>query len=82
MIANNAVTDAATPSGANLRRGRASVIALWLTPIALAATVLTAGGSKLAGAPATWACNGTATSFKTGGTTRFHSDPSGKEVEV
>jgi hypothetical protein len=50
------VTDAATPSGANLRRGRASVIALWLTPIALAATVLTAGGSNLAGAPATWAC--------------------------
>jgi hypothetical protein len=25
---------------------------------------------------------GTATSFKTGGSTRFHSDPSGKEVEV
>jgi uncharacterized protein len=25
---------------------------------------------------------GTAGSFKTGGTTRFHSDPSGKEVEV
>jgi ketosteroid isomerase-like protein len=25
---------------------------------------------------------GTASSFKTGGTTRFHSDPSGKEVEV
>jgi uncharacterized protein len=25
---------------------------------------------------------GTAGSFKTGGKTRFHSDPSGKEVEV
>jgi hypothetical protein len=25
---------------------------------------------------------GTAGSFKTGGTTRYHSDPSGKEVEV
>ncbi len=25
---------------------------------------------------------GTAGSFKTGGSTRFHSDPSGKEVEV
>jgi hypothetical protein len=25
---------------------------------------------------------GTAGSFKTGGATRFHSDPSGKEVEV
>jgi hypothetical protein len=25
---------------------------------------------------------GTAGSFKTGGTTRFHGDPSGKEVEV
>ena len=25
---------------------------------------------------------GTAGSFKTGGTARFHSDPSGKEVEV
>jgi ketosteroid isomerase-like protein len=25
---------------------------------------------------------GTAGSFKTGGTTRFHSDPSGKEVEI
>ena len=52
MIANNAVTRAATPNGANLRRGRASVIALWLTQIALAAMFLTAGGSKLAGGPA------------------------------
>jgi hypothetical protein len=25
---------------------------------------------------------GTAGSFKTGGATRFHSDPSGKEVEI
>jgi putative oxidoreductase len=34
------------------RRGRASLIALWVTQVALAAMFLMAGGSKLAGAPA------------------------------
>jgi putative oxidoreductase len=52
MIADDAVTRAATPDGANLRRGRASLIALWLTQVALAVMFLMAGGSKLAGAPA------------------------------
>jgi putative oxidoreductase len=38
------------PSG--LQRGRASLIALWLTQIALAVMFLMAGGSKLVGVPA------------------------------
>src|ERR1700756_4635692 len=52
MIANDAATRAATRNGADLQRGRASLIALWLTQVALAAMFLLAGGSKLAGAPA------------------------------
>ena len=41
-----------TTNGATLQRGRASLIALWLTQIALAAMFLMSGGSKLAGVPA------------------------------
>ena len=52
MITNNAATHALTQNGTNLERGRASLIALWLTQIALAAMFLMAGGSKLAGVPA------------------------------
>ena len=52
MIANDAATRAATRNGADLQRGRASLIALWLTQVALAAMFLLAGGSKLAGVPA------------------------------
>jgi putative oxidoreductase len=52
MIANDAATHAATRNGADLQRGRASLIALWLTQVVLAAMFLMAGGSKLAGVPA------------------------------
>jgi uncharacterized membrane protein len=52
MMANDAATRALTPNRTNLQRGRASLIALWLTQIALAAVFLMAGGSKLAGVPA------------------------------
>ena len=52
MIANDAATRAVTQNGTNLRRGRASLIALWLTQVALAVMFLMAGGSKLAGVPA------------------------------
>jgi putative oxidoreductase len=52
MMANDAATRALTPNRTNLQRGRASLIALWLAQIALAATFLMAGGSKLAGVPA------------------------------
>jgi putative oxidoreductase len=41
-----------TQNEATLQRGRASLIALWLTQVALAAMFLMAGGSKLAGVPA------------------------------
>ena len=52
MIPNGATTRAATLNGTDLRRSRASLIALWVTQIALAAMFLMAGGSKLAGVPA------------------------------
>src|SRR5471032_3201888 len=52
MIANNAATRAVTQNGTNLRRGRASLIALWLMQVALAVMFLMSGGSKLAGVPA------------------------------
>jgi putative oxidoreductase len=41
-----------TPNETNVQRGRASLIALWLTQVALALMFLMAGGSKLAGVPA------------------------------
>jgi putative oxidoreductase len=52
MIPNDAATRAVTRNGTDLRRGRASLIALWLTQVALAVMFLMAGGSKLAGVPA------------------------------
>ena len=52
MIANNAATRTATQNVTGLPRGRATLIALWLTQVALAVIFLMAGGSKLAGAPA------------------------------
>jgi hypothetical protein len=52
MIANDAATHAVTPNGTDRQRGRAALIALWVTQVALAAMFLMAGGSKLAGVPA------------------------------
>jgi putative oxidoreductase len=52
MIPNNAATRAVTRNGTDRQRGRASLIALWLTQVALAVMFLMAGGSKLAGVPA------------------------------
>ena len=52
MTANDAATRAVTQNGTNQLRGRASLIALWLTQVALALMFLMAGGSKLAGVPA------------------------------
>jgi len=52
MTANDAATHAVTLNGTDLQRGRASLIALWLTQVALALFFLMAGGSKLAGVPA------------------------------
>src|SRR6266699_2113547 len=52
MIPNDAATRAVTRNGTDLQRGRASLIALWLTQAALAVVFLMAGGSKLVGAPA------------------------------
>jgi putative oxidoreductase len=52
MIPNDAATRAVTLNGTDLQRGRASLIALWVTQVALAAMFLMAGGSKLAGVPA------------------------------
>jgi putative oxidoreductase len=52
MIANDAATRAVAQHGANLTRGRASLIALWLTQAALAVMFVMAGGSKVAGVPA------------------------------
>ena len=52
MIANDAATRAVTQNGTELQRGRASLVALWLTQVALALMFLMAGGSKLAGVPA------------------------------
>lgn len=51
MIANDAATRS-TDTTPTMRRGRAALIALWVTQIALAVMFLFAGGSKLAGAPA------------------------------
>jgi putative oxidoreductase len=53
MIPNNAATTrTVTRNATDLPRGRASLIALWLTQVALALMFLMAGGSKLAGVPA------------------------------
>jgi uncharacterized membrane protein YphA (DoxX/SURF4 family) len=52
MMPNDAATRGVTRNGTDLQRGRASLIALWLTQVALAAMFLMAGGSKLAGVPA------------------------------
>jgi putative oxidoreductase len=52
MTANDAATRAATQNGTHLQRGRAALIALWLTQVVLALMFLMAGGSKLAGVPA------------------------------
>jgi putative oxidoreductase len=41
-----------TTHGTKPQRGRASLIALWVTQVALGAMFLMAGGSKLAGVPA------------------------------
>jgi len=52
MIPNGAATRGVTRNGTDLQRGRAFLIALWLTQVALAVMFLMAGGSKLAGVPA------------------------------
>src|SRR5207244_11724250 len=52
MIPNDAATRAVTLNGTARQRGRAFLIALWLTQVALAVIFLMAGGSKLAGVPA------------------------------
>src|SRR5713101_5271685 len=52
MIPNDAATRAVIRNGTDLQRGRASLIALWLTQVALAVMFLMAGGSKLVGVPA------------------------------
>ena len=52
MTTNDAATYAMTQNGTNRQRGRAALIALWLTQVALALMFVMAGGSKLAGVPA------------------------------
>jgi putative oxidoreductase len=52
MIPNDAATRAVTQNRAGQPRGRASLIALWVTQVVLAGMFLMAGGSKLAGVPA------------------------------
>ena len=52
MIQNGAATRGVTRNGTDLQRGRASLIALWLTQVALAVMFLIAGGSKLVGVTA------------------------------
>ena len=52
MTANDAATRAVTQNGTHQQRGRASLIALWVTQVALAVVFLMTGGSKLAGVPA------------------------------
>jgi putative oxidoreductase len=52
MTANALATNAVTQNRTNRQRGRAALIALWLTQVALALMFLMAGGSKLAGVPA------------------------------
>ncbi len=51
MIPNDAATHAVRQNGTDRSRGRASLIALWVLQVALAALFLMAGGSKLAGVP-------------------------------
>jgi putative oxidoreductase len=52
MTPNDAAIHAVIYNGTDRQRGRASLIVLWLTQVALAVMFLMAGGSKLAGAPA------------------------------
>ena len=52
MTTNDAATHAMTQNGTNWQRGRAAVIARWVTQVVLALAFLMAGGSKLAGVPA------------------------------
>ena len=52
MVANDTATGAVIQNGSDRERGRASLIALWLTQVALGLMFLMAGGSKLAGVPA------------------------------
>jgi MYXO-CTERM domain-containing protein len=52
MATNDAATYAMTQNATNRQRGRAALIALWLTQGALALMFLMAGGSKLAAVPA------------------------------
>src|SRR5258708_2913938 len=52
MIPNEAATLPLTRGIADPQRGRAALIALWVTQVAIAAMFLMAGGSKLAGVPA------------------------------
>jgi putative oxidoreductase len=52
MTAHDVATRAVPRNGTDLQRGRASLIALWLTQVALAVLFLMAGGSKLAAVPA------------------------------
>ena len=51
MTANDTATRTTTTTPA-VRRGRAAIIALWVTQVALAVIFLFSGGSKLVGAPA------------------------------
>jgi len=52
MVANDAATRPAIQNNTNRQRGRAALVALWLTQVALAVMFLLAGGSKLVGVPA------------------------------
>lgn len=52
MTANDMATRAGTQARMSRQHGRASLIALWLTQVALAAMFLMSGSFKLAGAPA------------------------------
>jgi putative oxidoreductase len=52
MTTNDAATHPMTQNGTTRQRGRAALIALWLTQVLLALMFLMAGGSKLAGAAA------------------------------
>jgi len=44
MVPNDAATRAVTRNGTDLPRGRAALIALWLTQVALGVMFLMAGG--------------------------------------
>jgi putative oxidoreductase len=52
MMPNNAATSTVTQNRTDQPRGRATLVALWLTQVALALMFVMAGGSKLAGVPA------------------------------